>query len=151
MQSVLVRSVRPSYSISRQAQTVYFSTTKMTGSDNKVNATGLTAEESKALPKRQPESNEQGIIQTMKDLYSCKPSDKTYESYAENAVFHDPVSIAEGLDRIRAQFNALPALFPRSTIDNFDVLETPKTLTNGLVINQDVSTDSDLSSSSCQS
>jgi hypothetical protein len=58
--------------------------------------------------------------------------------YAENAVFHDPVSIAEGLPRIRAQFNALPAAFPRSTIDNFEVLESPKTLTNSILVNQDV-------------
>ena len=114
----------------------------MTGKDGKVNATGLTAQESRALPTRQVEDEaESKIIQGIKELYLCKPKESTYEIYADNAVFHDPVSIAEGLPRIRAQFNALPKLFPRSTIDKFDVLESPKTLspsTKSIVINQDV-------------
>lgn len=32
---------------------------------------------------------------------------KTYGIYAEDAVFHDPVGIAQGLKSIRAQFNGL--------------------------------------------
>lgn len=74
-------------------------------------------------------------------LYSCTPKESTYAVYAKNAVFHDPVSIAEGVDRIRAQFNALPALFPRSTIDKFNVLEQPSHSTlspKSILVDQDV-------------
>lgn len=31
----------------------------------------------------------------------------TYSVYAQNAVFHDPVGIAEGIGAIREQFNGL--------------------------------------------
>lgn len=31
----------------------------------------------------------------------------TYSTYTNNAVFHDPIGVAEGIDSIRAQFNGL--------------------------------------------
>ncbi|PLW53385.1 hypothetical protein PCANC_06139 [Puccinia coronata f. sp. avenae] len=43
-----------------------------------LNATGLTAEESRKLT-------------PVQSLYSCKPSEQSYEMYAENATFHDPL------------------------------------------------------------
>lgn len=79
---------------------------------------------------------------TSNQLYSCEPKESSYAVYATNAVFHDPVSIAEGVDKIRAQFNALPALFPRSTIDKFNVLEQPASSTldrsRSMLVDQDV-------------
>lgn len=33
---------------------------------------------------------------------------RSYEIYTPDAVFHDPIGIARGIDSIRAQFDALP-------------------------------------------
>lgn len=63
------------------------------------------------------------------------PSESTYSQYAEDAVFHDPVSIAKGVKSIRAQFNALPALFPRAEIRKFRVIDAP-TAPDKLLIDQ---------------
>ena len=38
----------------------------------------------------------------------------TYEIYTRDAVFHDPVGIAVGVDSIRSQFDALPKVVPDS-------------------------------------
>lgn len=35
------------------------------------------------------------------------PMQSTYSAYTNNAVFHDPIGVAEGIDSIRAQFNGL--------------------------------------------
>ncbi|OAV94711.1 hypothetical protein PTTG_26911 [Puccinia triticina 1-1 BBBD Race 1] len=56
-----------------------------------LNATGLTAEESRKLSTRSEREDEKTIIRCLKELYSCKPSEKSYEMYAENATFHDPL------------------------------------------------------------
>jgi hypothetical protein len=79
-----------------------------------LNATGLTAEESRKLTPRAEREDERTIIRCIKEvshpvpkslhrlrthpdmlrswqLYSCKPSEQSYEMYAENATFHDPL------------------------------------------------------------
>ncbi|OAV86287.1 hypothetical protein PTTG_29983, partial [Puccinia triticina 1-1 BBBD Race 1] len=56
-----------------------------------LNAVGLTAEESRKLSTRSEREDEKTIIRCLKELYSCKPSEKSYEMYAENATFHDPL------------------------------------------------------------
>lgn len=74
-------------------------------------------------------------------IYSCQPTNTSFDSFAETAVFHDPVGFAEGKGPVRAQFESLPKLFKGcSDIDKFEVLETP----NGgnlktILVNQDVS------------
>lgn len=104
---------------------------------SKANASGLTPEQSKQLPTRQVRDNEHQIIKSIRELYSSAPTTSTYEVYAADAVFHDPVGIAKGLHSIRAQFNALPSLFPRAVITKFNLLETPKEVPeNTIVIDQ---------------
>ncbi|KAH9920225.1 uncharacterized protein BXZ73DRAFT_91959 [Epithele typhae] len=96
-------------------------------SDDVKNASGLT-------------SSEKQIIQSIKELYTCKPTDSTYEMYTETAVFHDPIGIAEGVKSIRAQFNGLAKLFPRAEIPKLRVLENPPSVPKStLLIDQDVS------------
>ncbi|KAJ8610082.1 hypothetical protein MRB53_038809 [Persea americana] len=79
---------------------------------------------------RAASGKEQEIIDEVLDLYQLKPSDKAYSHYAETAVFHDPVSIARGLESIKSQFNGMPKLFASSTTKKCDVLEssTPQKL-----------------------
>ncbi|PWN38925.1 hypothetical protein IE81DRAFT_327029 [Ceraceosorus guamensis] len=93
-------------------------------SSGKPNASGLKPELSRSLPTRSPTDDEKPVLQALRDLYSCDPRSSSYAQYSESATFHDPVSIASGLPKIRAQFNALVALFPRSNIDKFNVLDT---------------------------
>ena len=50
----------------------------------------------KSLPTREATGPEKTIIDEVLSLYQCKPSEKAYSHYAENAVFSDPVSIAQG-------------------------------------------------------
>ncbi|GBE77561.1 hypothetical protein BKA93DRAFT_817315 [Sparassis latifolia] len=104
-----------------------------------LNASGLTAEETKSLKERTAQSHEEKIIQSIKELYTCKPSERTYEIYTSDAVFHDPIGIAEGIQSIRAQFNGLVKLFPRADIPSFRILENPPSLSKSTVlIDQDV-------------
>ncbi|KAI0361066.1 hypothetical protein OH77DRAFT_1417265 [Trametes cingulata] len=104
------------------------------------NASGLTANETKNLKERSPEAHEEKIIQGIKELYTSKPTDRTYEIYAPEAVFHDPIGIAEGIKSIRAQFNGLAKLFPRADIPKFRLLENPPSVPkNKILIDQDVS------------
>lgn len=103
---------------------------------NNINASGLTLEESRKLSVIQPSKEDEPILEAIKELYSCKPKESTYNIFAENATFHDPLSIAQGIARIRVQYNGLVKLFPRARVDKFVLLESPKTLTNSLLINQ---------------
>lgn len=67
-----------------------------------------------SLATRQASGSEQKIIDEVLSLYQLRPSDQSYASYEPIAVFHDPVSIAQGLDSIKSQFNGMPKLFERS-------------------------------------
>lgn len=58
--------------------------------------------------------SDQAIINEVLSLYQLKPTNESYAHYAQNAVFHDPVSIAEGLDSIKSQFNGMPKVFEKS-------------------------------------
>ena len=76
--------------------------------------------------------------------------------YAKEAVFHDPIGIADGIESIRAQFNGLVKvglsrecscivfiaflqLFPRADIPRFRVLENPSSVPKStILIDQDV-------------
>ncbi|TFK56818.1 hypothetical protein OE88DRAFT_1650290 [Heliocybe sulcata] len=107
---------------------------------NAKNSAGLTPAESRSLSERQPEQHEQKILTAIKELYTSKPQESTYQVYAPDAVFHDPVGIAKGEPAIRAQFNGLAKLFPRADIPKFRVLENPKTVPQGtILVDQDVS------------
>lgn len=107
---------------------------------NAKNAAGLTPAESRSLSERQPEGSEERIVKAIKELYSSKPTEATYSVYAPDAVFHDPIGVAEGADAIRAQFNGLAKLFPRADIPKFRVLENPSSVPEGtMLIDQDVS------------
>ncbi|KIP03622.1 hypothetical protein PHLGIDRAFT_77281 [Phlebiopsis gigantea 11061_1 CR5-6] len=95
------------------------------------NASGLTPTQTKALKERNPEDHERSIIQSIKE--------STYQVYAKEAVFHDPIGIAEGIESIRAQFNGLVKLFPRADIPRFRVLENPSSVPKStILIDQDV-------------
>src|SRR6266850_3191050 len=104
-------------------------------SHEKPNASGLTPDQTRALPERSvdPDGPEARIIRSLRELYSCKAqnvrlgrphlrsvpeskvSQRSYEIYTHDAVFHDPIGIARGIDSIYAQFDALPRV--RTTRD----------------------------------
>ena len=71
---------------------------------------------------RTPSPSEQQVIDDILLLYQLKPTEKAYAHYSPSAVFHDPVSIAEGLDSIRSQFNGMPKVFAESTTRKCDLL-----------------------------
>lgn len=103
------------------------------------NASGLTPNETKSLKERGAEPHEEKIIQGIKELYSCRPSEETYEIYSSDAVFHDPIGIAEGIKAIRAQFNGLVKVFPRADVTQFRLLENPASVPGStILIDQDV-------------
>jgi len=118
--------------------------TRTTMMSDHLNATGLTAEESRKLSPRTERDDEKIIVRCLKELYSCNPSEASYEMYAENATFHDPLTMATPLSTIKSQFNGMPKMFSSSTIDKFQLLQSPPTLPTPpgpdqfTVINQDV-------------
>ena len=73
-----------------------------------------TMSSSTKLSPRQPTQQEKTIIDEVLSLYQLKPTHQSYAHYSPNAVFHDPVSIAKGLDEIKSQFNGMPKLFSES-------------------------------------
>ena len=93
-------------------------------------STGTTQSTQGKHAARAPDAREQKIIDDILCLYQLKPSYQAYSHYAENAVFHDPVSIARGFDSIKSQFNGMPKLFAESTTEKCDVLadSTPQSL-----------------------
>lgn len=52
--------------------------------------------------------------------------DKSYSHYRQDAVFHDPVSIATGLESIKSQFNGMPKIFSRSDTQKCELLDPAK-------------------------
>ena len=74
---------------------------------------------------RTPDANEKQIIDDILQLYQLNPTEQAYRHYSPNAIFHDPVSIAEGLDSIKSQFNGMPKLFAESITQKCDVLADP--------------------------
>ncbi|MCJ1383868.1 hypothetical protein MMC17_006982 [Xylographa soralifera] len=81
--------------------------------------------DTKTLPSRQATPDEQTIIDEVLSLYQAKPTDQSYAHYAPTAVFHDPVSLATGLDSIKSQFNGMPKVFASSTTEAYRVLDDP--------------------------
>ncbi|KXT12437.1 hypothetical protein AC579_694 [Pseudocercospora musae] len=77
---------------------------------------------------RQPSAEEKTIIDQVLTLYQLKPTDQSYAHYRTDAVFHDPVSIAKGLESIKSQFNGMPKLFARSDTQKCELLH-PSTAT----------------------
>ena len=79
---------------------------------------------------RQPNQKEKEIIDDILSLYRLDANKEAYSRYASNAVFHDPVSIAQGLENIQSQFNGMPEVFAESTTEKSDVLadSPPNTL-----------------------
>ncbi|KAL8852323.1 MAG: hypothetical protein Q9221_002819 [Calogaya cf. arnoldii] len=71
---------------------------------------------------RTPTPSEKQMIDDILLLYQLKPSETAYSHYAPSAVFHDPVSIAEGLDSIKSQFNGMPKVFAESVTEKCDLL-----------------------------
>ncbi|KAF5312748.1 hypothetical protein D9619_002590 [Psilocybe cf. subviscida] len=112
-----------------------------TKADNssELNAAGLRPEESKALAERSMQPHEGPIVQAIKEMYSCKPTNTTFDIYAPNAVFHDPIGIAEGVGSIRNQFVGLAKIFDRADIPKFRILQNPSTVPpHTILIDQDV-------------
>lgn len=77
-------------------------------------SSGTTPSSVGKLETRPATAKEQKLIDDILDLYQLKPSHQAYSHYAETAVFHDPVSIAKGLDSVKSQFNGMPRLFAES-------------------------------------
>ncbi|KAF9567770.1 hypothetical protein CPC08DRAFT_702941, partial [Agrocybe pediades] len=107
--------------------------------DSSLNAAGLKPEETKDLPERSPNANEQPVLAGLRELYSCKPTERSFDIYSQDAVFHDPVGIAKGISSVRAQFMALAKIFEHADIPKFRLLQNPPTVpSNVLLIDQDV-------------
>jgi hypothetical protein len=118
----------PQYHCCVPKEIVFVSTTAV--STDKPNASGLTPDQTRALPERSvdPDSPEARISRSLRELYSGKAQNvrlwrppsfstlrlspgftqRSYEIYIQDAVFHGPIGIARGIDSIRAQFDALP-------------------------------------------
>lgn len=73
-------------------------------------------------PTRAPSASEQKLIDDVIKLYQLQPSEQAYSHYSEDAIFHDPVSIAKGLDSIKSQFNGMPKVFAESVTEKCDLL-----------------------------
>lgn len=67
---------------------------------------------------RAPSANEKRLIDDILLLYQLKPSEQVYSHYTEDAVFHDPVSIAKGIKSIKSQFNGMPMIFAKASQRN---------------------------------
>ena len=77
-------------------------------------------------PTKQATPEEQKFIDDILKLYQLEPNHQTYSHYRSDAVFHDPVSIAQGLDSIKSQFNGMPKLFAKSTTERaFEIFSQP--------------------------
>ncbi|ORY81015.1 hypothetical protein BCR37DRAFT_388031 [Protomyces lactucae-debilis] len=87
----------------------------------------------KSLPTREASGSEKTIIEEVLSLYQCKPTEKAYSHYAENAVFSDPVSIAQGKAVIQSQFNGMPKIFKQSDTKECRVLDD-KSKPNAIVL-----------------
>lgn len=104
-----------------------------------LNAAGLDSEASKRLIEREPNEYEIPILMSLREMYSCKPQATTFDIYSKDAIFHDPIGIAKGVDSVRNQFTALAKLFPRADIPNMRVLTNPPGVPpNTMLIDQDV-------------
>ncbi|KAF4606370.1 hypothetical protein EYR38_000423 [Pleurotus pulmonarius] len=128
----------------------------MAPGEPRTNASGLKPFETKGLPERQAQAHELKIIQSIKEMYSCSPtavglvqisrlsqltsSQTTFDVYANNSQFEDPIGIAKGRDSIRAQFIGLAKIFDKAEIPKFRVLENPASVPDNIIlIDQDVS------------
>jgi hypothetical protein len=57
---------------------------------------------------RQPSGQEKQLTDDVLYLYQPKPSHQAHSHYAENAAFHDSVSIDRGPDSTKSQLNGKP-------------------------------------------
>jgi len=79
------------------------------------------------LSTKQPSPQEDKLINSILKLYQLRPDDEAYSHYAENAIFHDPVSIARGKESIMSQFNGMPKVFARSETKEVGLLSSSTT------------------------
>jgi ketosteroid isomerase-like protein len=82
------------------------------------------------LATREASAEEQTFITDILKLYQLEPSEQSYRHYADNAVFHDPVSIAKGKESVMSQFNGMPKIFARS--DTKGMSFTPLSITTNI-------------------
>lgn len=75
---------------------------------------------------REASGDEGKVIEDVLKLYQLSPTSQAYSHYAPEAVFSDPVSIAEGLDSFKSQFNGMPLIFSKSITKAVKVLDNPK-------------------------
>jgi len=71
-------------------------------------------------------------------MYSCLAKESTFDIYTQDAVFHDPIGIAEGKGSIRAQFVGLAEIFEKAEILKFRILSSPSEVPSTILIDQDV-------------
>lgn len=72
---------------------------------------------------REPNDAERPVVNEVLSLYQLHPTEKSYAHYRSDAVFHDPVSTAHGLDKIKSQFNGMTKLFERSDTIRCEVID----------------------------
>ncbi|GHJ89373.1 hypothetical protein NliqN6_5775 [Naganishia liquefaciens] len=78
------------------------------------------------LQERQPTDEEKALIDDVLQLYQLNPVSSAYAHYDKSAVFSDPIGIAEGLEKLKSQFNAMPSIFSKSYTRAVRVLDNPE-------------------------
>ncbi|KAI5451332.1 hypothetical protein NCC49_001926 [Naganishia albida] len=78
------------------------------------------------MQERQPTAEEKALIDDVLQLYQLNPVSSAYAHYDQSAVFSDPIGIAEGLEKVKSQFNAMPSIFSESYTKAVRVLDNPE-------------------------
>ncbi|POW14201.1 hypothetical protein PSHT_07463, partial [Puccinia striiformis] len=92
------------------------------------NPSGMTFQELKTLNHRSVRDDELGILRSLDELYSCKPSEQSYEIYADKARFENPITVETSVENIKNYLDQRTKLFSSSTIDSLNLIETPSGL-----------------------
>ncbi|KAH9447924.1 hypothetical protein H4Q26_007921 [Puccinia striiformis f. sp. tritici PST-130] len=88
------------------------------------NPSGMSFQELKTLNHRSVRDDELGILRSLDELYSCKPSEQSYEIYADNARLENPITVETSVENIKNYLDQRTKLFSSSTIDSLDLIET---------------------------
>ncbi|KNE96636.1 hypothetical protein PSTG_10043 [Puccinia striiformis f. sp. tritici PST-78] len=92
------------------------------------NPSGMSFQELKTLNHRSVRDDELGILRSLDELYSCKPSEQSYEIYADNARLENPITVETSVENIKNYLDQRTKLFSSSTIDSLNLIETPSCL-----------------------
>ncbi|EFI28690.1 hypothetical protein CC1G_13716 [Coprinopsis cinerea okayama7 len=103
-----------------------------------LNSAGLEPKESRALSERTALAHEKPLLKSIRELYSCNPTNESFNMYSSDATFEDPIGTLKGTSEIRKRFARLAKLYS-AEISNFRVLDNPSSVPSTIIlIDQDV-------------